>query len=169
MVKRIFIIALCGACIYPIGCGNSQDTNEETASEPSEVKELLAAPQTVTIQGITFALEAELWRDFMPISPPEGKPLAALVMVTAAGTGEFPPSLLVDRLWVIHGQEVWETEFSGEKIPLDPAHRNQLKKMARGGPKWGPGIEVDVVVRIVDSSKNTTFLRVSNIMIKKTT
>ncbi len=40
--------------------------------------------------------------------------------------------------------------------------------VARNGPKWGPDIKVDVVVRIVDRAGNEYLLKASNQKIERT-
>jgi hypothetical protein len=125
----------------------------------------LSAPEEVEIYGRRFILETTLNRDFMPGCPPNGYPLIAIILVTAIDSLEFPSTIDADRLWIIKGEDVWETEFSNETIPPEPHHRHQLEKVARNGPKWDPGIQVDVVVRIIDCKDNKYFLKASNQLI----
>ncbi len=130
------------------------------------VDELLSAPEQIEIENRQYILESYLSRDFMPISPPDGKPLIALVTITAADSLEFPSSINADKLWVIKNpEEIWETAFTNEK--LTPNYNYQLEKIARDGPKWGPNIQVDVVVRITHEG-NTYLLKASNQTIHRT-
>jgi hypothetical protein len=129
---------------------------------------LISSPEQIEVDGRKYILETYLWRDFMPISPPDGKPLIALIRVTALDLMPFPATLDADRLWVINGQQVWETEFSNEELPENPNRRHQLEKIARSGPKWGPGLYVDVVVRIVDYKNKEYLLRASKQYIGRT-
>jgi hypothetical protein len=128
----------------------------------------LAAPEQIEIDGREYILETYLWRDFMPISPPDGKPLIALIWVTATDSLAFPSSIDANRLWVINDELVWETEFSDENLPKDPNRKHQLEKIARDGPKWGPNIQVEVVVQVVDGENNTYLLRASDQWIYRT-
>ncbi len=114
------------------------------------LSDLLSAPEKVVIDGREYDLDAFLWRDFMPISPPDGHLLAAVITVTATDSLELPPGLDANRLWVIDGNKVWETEFSDWRNRPRPY---QLKKSVGGGPKWGPEIFVDVVVRLVQGDR----------------
>ncbi len=136
-----------------------------TAPITLPLEALLAAPEQVEIAGRTYILETYLWRDFMPASPPDGKPLIASIHIVPQDSGVFPPSLDANRLWVIKGKEVWETSFSNEEIFQD-AH--QLGKVARNGPKWGPGIAVDVVVRLKDTQHGVFLLRAAKQLIHRT-
>ena len=129
------------------------------------IETLLSAPEQVEIGGRKYVLETFLWRDFMPFCPPDGKPLIALVWVTAVDSVEFPSSLDANRLWVIKDKKVWETKFSNEERARYPY---KLEKVARDGPKWGPKIEVDAVVRMIDRGKRTYLLKASNQWISRT-
>jgi len=136
---------------------------------PTDIDALLSSPEQVEINSRRYTLETYLWRDFMPgDSPPDGKPLIALIRIIAIDLLPFPSTLDANRLWVINGQEVWETEFSDEQIPTNPNRKHQLEKIARNGPKWGPGIYVDVVVRIIDYKNKTYLLKASNQYIGRT-
>ena len=130
------------------------------------LEKLNAAGETVEIQGRTYRLEPALWRDFMPVSPPDGKPLIALVHVIQAGSDAFTPSVVVHHLWVVNDQEIWSTSFSKEE--RSPAAPNQLEKIARDGPKWGPGISVDVVVGLLDELGKLYLLRAPGEPIRRT-
>ena len=132
------------------------------------IETLLSTPEQIEIEGRMYILETYLWRDFMPISPPDGKPLIAIIWVTAIDSLRFPSSIEATKLWVISGEEIWETKFSDEERPQLPHREHQLEKVARNGPKWGPGIYVDVVVRIIDESRNFYLLRASNQYISRT-
>jgi len=116
-------------------------------------EELLDAPSRLTFGGHTYELQTFLWRNFQPICPPDGDPLIALVWLVEADSLSIPEDVTIDFLWVVNGDVTWATEFSSEARPPQPAYI--LEKVARGGPKWGPGIAVDVVVRVRTGSGDT--------------
>jgi len=117
---------------------------------------LITAPEQIEIAGRKYLQETAVWRDFMPMTPPEGSSLMVVVKIIVADSLEFPAHLNADRLWVINDKkDVWETEFTGENRGAEP---NKLEKSASNGPKWGPGIEVDVVTRIVNVKTGKSFL-----------
>ena len=88
--------------------------------------------------------------------------------MTAIDSLPFPSSIDATKLWVINEEEVLETKFTDEERPQYPQRKHQLEKVARNGPKWGPGIYVDVVVRIIDGRRNFYLLRASNQYISRT-
>jgi len=67
------------------------------------------------------------------------------------------PDIDATRIWVINDSEVWESTFSDEERP-ESVPEFKLEKVARNGPKWGPHITVDVVVRVIDSITDDVFL-----------
>ncbi|NEO29151.1 MAG: hypothetical protein F6K36_01560 [Symploca sp. SIO3C6] len=129
---------------------------------------LQSAPEQIEVQNTQLTLETYLWRDFMPISPPDGKPLIAVIRIKAQDSMEFPPSIISDKLWIINGQEIWETEFIKEEQIASNSTPSLLEKVARGGPKWEPGVEVDVIIRIIDENNHTYLLKTSNQLINRT-
>jgi hypothetical protein len=111
------------------GCGGSSPT------APSST-ELAAAPTTVTVDGKSLSLETLLWRDFMPISPPDGKPLTGVLKIRTLDSSVVPATAHVDMFWVLNGTEVWNA-VSREERPrgeTTPAY----EVIARDGPRWGP-------------------------------
>ena len=120
-----------------------------------------------TIDGRTFRIaDAYLWRDFMPISPPDGKPLAASLKIQV-DSGAFPVDVTVDRIWV-YGPTVWEPAlFEVRRSPDAGTPADQIEVFANGGPKWDPGSEVSVDVRLI-SGGTTRILRVTEVTIQKT-
>lgn len=116
---------------------------------------LLSAPEESEVQGRTYVLETYMWRDFMPISPPDGKPLIAIIRVCTKDSTQLPAELEIDRLWVIKGKDVWETRFSGQGTRPNPF---TLERVAREGPKWGPNVKVDVVAGLVHEAEDMIYL-----------
>jgi len=124
---------------------------------PSEIEKLLSAPDIIEIKGRTYILEAFLSRDFEPPQEPGGSPLRAVIEIVAKDSLPFPTSVDADSIWVIREErEIWreELEVSGE----NPREGNRMRKYAEGGPKWGPDIFVDVVVRVIDKESDVNYL-----------
>lgn len=128
--------------------------------------ELLAAPESVTLGGQTLALRTYMWRDFMPISPPDGKPLIAIFWVYSADSTALPHGLRVEAGWIVNGERVWDTFLeepeTGQQAPYE------VERVARNGPKWGPHIGVDAVVRLREADGTKHLLRVSGQTIERT-
>ncbi len=137
------------------------------SSGPS-IQDLLASPEQIEIDGREYILETYLWRDFMPVSPPDGQPLIALIWVTATDSLAFPSSIDASCLYIVNDEQLWETEFSEEDRPENPNREHQLEEIARFGPKWGPNIQVEVIVRVVDGENNTYLLRAADQWIYRT-
>jgi hypothetical protein len=124
-----------------LGCGSSP-------SAPS-TSDLRQASESVAVGGKTLRLTTEIWRDFMPISPPDGKPMVARLVVSTLDGSPFPSGVSVERTWLFFGNQTWETADLQPEFQQPGAA--SLAVVAREGPKWGPGVSVDVVVRLRDS------------------
>jgi hypothetical protein len=144
---------------------NACGGNSSTAPSPPS-SDLAAAPTRVVLAGKSIVLDASLWRDFMPISPPDGKPLAGVVRVRTEDGSGVPASVRADAVWVLKGSDIWST------VPREEWSRHETAPnydvVVRDGPKWGPGITVDVVVRLRDTSERDLLLRVANRLIQGT-
>ena len=143
------------------GCGGSSPT----APTPGAT-ELAAAPTAVTVAGKSLKLETFLWRDFMPVAPPDGQPLLASLQVRTADGSDVPATVRADMVWVLNGSETWSVVPREEKSRSNTAPYYEV--MARDGPKWGPGITVDVVVRLRDAEERAFLLRAPGQMIHRT-
>jgi hypothetical protein len=129
--------------------------------------ELRQVPTSVTVGGATLVLEPYLWRDFQPISPPDGKPLAAVLRLRTSGDVALPAGVRVDAAWVVSGEAIWAARISDERLSTPPGPPF-YEAVARDGPKWGPGITVDVVVQVRDADARSWRLRASGVPINRT-
>jgi hypothetical protein len=159
--KRFFVLAAAICPLFPIGCGGSSPTSPSRVG----ISELSSAPTRIVADGQSLTLAAFLWRDFMPISPPEGKPLVAVLQIRTDDGSPASVRINADTSWVIHDTEVWSaTVEERPRAETTPVY----EVVARNGPKWGPDIAVDVVVRLVDSTGRAFLLRAPQQTIRAT-
>lgn len=150
-----------GALVLVPAC--DEDVSAPDSNTPAiTLAQLTSAPETLDLPEQDYHLETYLWRDFMPISPPDGKPLIAIARLV--GTDPIPSDLKLVHLWVINGDRVWATRFAEEPA----VSGNTIQGVARGGPKWGPGILVDVVVGVRIGSSELRLVRASAQPIQRT-
>ena len=130
------------------------------------ISELQAAPTQITIAGRSYKIEAFVWRDFMPISPPDGKSMIASIKLIAEDGNSVPSNLVPDKLWVIKtdDEQVWEINFT------DPPRLSggTVEIVARNGPKWEPGTDIDVVVQLSDGENRTYLLLSPSLKVQRT-
>lgn len=110
----------------------------------------------------------------MPGSPgwgPNGSPLMVAVKITSADKQALPSGIRMERVWVLYGEESWEvSDLRGRKPGQDGDNEGWIRcstlpvceVTVRDGPKWGPGVDVDVVVRLSDSEGRTYLLQAPN-------
>jgi hypothetical protein len=110
-------------------------------------------------------LYAFLWRDFMPISPPEGKPLIASLEVRTMDSVALPTDLSIEAAFVVLGDEIWSSYPQVETACSSP---DCIRAISRQGPRWGPDVTVDVVVQIASGSTPGVLLRQSGVAITRT-
>lgn len=132
---------------------------------PSEL--ILRQSPTSTIVGTkTLILRTSLWRDFQPTAPVDGQPMVGLFSVETDDRSPFPAGVSIERAWVLKGSLAWTPDVEVE--PPDNHGEWQHVVIGRNGPKWGPGITVDVVVEITTPGGERRLLRQPNVNIGRT-
>ena len=128
--------------------------------------ELRNAPEIASLDGVAVRLETFAWRNFQPISPPDGKPLIVVVRIKSMDGTVIPSTLKADSLWVVNGEIAWAASVREEQ-PRGPDW-SFFEAVARDGPKWGPGVTVDVVVRLRGASGQRALVQVRGQVVGRT-
>jgi len=150
-----------GSVTLVAGC----DDDKSSSVLPIE-PDLLKTPVEVHSPFGRLKLEVAAWRDFQPISPPDGKPLIITGRLINTDSVAIQDSVWISFAYVVFGKEVWKTRPTGET--RQPAQPNVIEFVLRDGPKWEPGVLIDVIVRIEDKTGATYLLRVRDREIIKT-
>jgi len=108
----------------------------------------------VTIDSHDYFLDSYLWRDFMPISPPNGKPLISINWLIRADSSSIPDNIELKLQYVIYGDSVWIADYENETHQT-PEYKQE--KVSRNGPKWGPNVYVDVIAKITETKTNRDY------------
>jgi hypothetical protein len=120
----------------------------------------------IVIDAHSYFLDVALWRDFMPFSPPDGKPLISLNWLISSDSSAIPSNIKLIQQYVIKGDSIWIPEYLNDKRYF-PDY--QIEKISINGPKWGPDIYVDVIAKITDTiAHRDYFLKRSNAYILRT-
>lgn len=119
------------------------------------VSDLRVTPTSVIINGQLVDLQVGLWRDFMPVAPTDGQPLAVVVRLP-----DQMVTVSVRHIWVIFGDQVWSAD--AEQVP------GTQDWVARDGPKWGPGVRVDVVAKLREAGGREVLVRAADRLIQRT-
>ncbi len=154
ITKKVLFIAWLVTAVLLVGC---EDDGFVLKPAESTLTKLLSAPVVIEVSGYRYFLDTYMWRDFMPITPSNGTSLSVALFIGEVDEKEIPSGLVVDQLWVINGNNVWATDNFYDHQP------NFLPYMvtysASGGPKWGPDINVDAVVRLKGSDGIYRYLK----------
>lgn len=136
-------------------------TDQAKENLPVSVKDLRNAPTEIVLDGKSLSLSTYLWRDFNP-GPgcgPDGSPLMVGLKIATSDKQAFPSGVRLDRAWVLFGEQIWEASDFRSQVKSPSLNKDGwincsaspvCEATAREGPKWGPGVLVDVVVRIID-------------------
>ncbi len=150
-----------------LNAGCSEDEQANWSINKAKINELLnSSTEQISIEGTTLELHAYLWRDFMPISPPDGKNLISINWLVDVDSVAIPSTIVLSEQYVINGDSLWEPSYTNEIRETKPY---LIERISREGPKWGPNIEVTVIAKVVDTSTNLEhFLIRENQQILKT-
>ena len=158
-MRPVATLAIALVLAAAAACGGRSESPAPVGEGAAELRQ---APTTsAKLAGFSYRLETYLWRDFMPgpDAGSNGKPLIAVARVTVVDdTAAFPAGVTVDRMWIVNGDQLWESTPREEQA-RGSAKVETLEVVSRDGPRWGPGITVDVVVRLRDAAGNTVLLR----------
>lgn len=129
---------------------------------------LLSTPDTLIVGAQSFVLRTYLWRDFMPILPPGGKPLFGVIKIETVDSSAIAVDISSDACYIVYNHQVWHFRYDNDPPPDHPEQQPfRLLKIFRNGPKLEPRIYVDVIVRLTISKKQH-YLRASQQIINAT-
>jgi hypothetical protein len=151
----IALACLLGAC---------RAATEPVVRPPSA--EVRVAPTQALVAGQRLHLDAYVWRDFMPSSPPDGRPLIVVARVRPDSGASVGAAVTADSLWVIADGQAWAARATEEQPRA--ATGAGFEVVARNGPKWEPGTRVDVVVRLRDGAGQAVYVRAADQLIQRT-
>ena len=158
-LTTVLLLIICMA----LSCSDNNNPNESKTSIIDN--NIVNAPSQIEIDGQEFSLSSYLWRDYMPISPIDGKELAAVVYIATSDSSQFPLDLKADKMWVLNKDEIWEAQLTNG---TQPDGNFKIKKSANGGPKWDVGSEVIVVVQLVDKNNQIYYIKEDGSLIRRT-
>jgi len=133
---------------------------------PISADALRAAPDTLSLVGYPSVIATDLYRDFMPTAPPEGNPLIAMITFSLVSASDFSGNVTGAYVWVVNGNEVWRAPLEMQD-PIRYPH-DQVVFLAQGGPKWGPGIQVNVILGLTIEGRGLQLVRLPDATIART-
>ena len=139
---RSLWIAILTICVLPLipACSDDMSAPETSEVPTMTLAQLAGAPQALALSDREYRLDTYLWRDFMPIAPPEGDPLRATVTLVVVDGLPVPPDTKLLYLWVVNGDSVWATKLTSRV--------GGSGGFAGDGPMWDPNISVDAIVGV---------------------
>jgi len=141
-----------------------------------------AVPTQIEFDGTTYFLSPFVWRDFSTIGEEwftGSKLIASFNITTFDGTPvpwicepgkpgnscRWHISVVASFVKNQETGKLWSTGRIEGPFSPEPVYRNILRFVARGGPRWGPGILVDVVVKVRSLNGEKAFLRAENVWV----
>lgn len=166
MIQKILILAI---LIFIRSCEKKDiDTGSVILFDKELISQLNSkSHDTLVIGSNAYVLDVFLWRDFMPIAPPNGKPMKSINLLREIDSTEIPDNIDLIKQYVVYNDTIWISEYDNEYSPDQLEY--SIKKLSVEGPKWGPEIYVDVISNIHDSSTDKDyFIRTKNVYVERT-
>ena len=152
-MKRIIVVLLAFALV---SCEDDVVIPDDGVYQDSALATELKskALNSIVIDGDSYKIEATVWRDFMPVSPPNGKGMISINTLINQNSQPIPDKLKMAEQYVIYDHSVWISGYENSGIS---GINWQRERVSRNGPKWGPGVYVDVISLIKDTTTNKNY------------
>jgi hypothetical protein len=149
-----------------VGCEGGPKFLAPAVPPPMSANVLRAAPDTLSLVGFPSVIATDLYRDFMPMAPPDGQPLLAIITFSLLSASDFTGNVSASYVWVVNGDEVWGAPLQMQDPSRYP--HDEVVLIAQDGPKWGPGIQVNVVLGLMIEGRGLQLVRLPDATISRT-
>ena len=131
----VMLVAACGGAVGSPGPSSSLPPGARGALEQ------------IYVDGHSYTLKVDLYRDLMPGPAPTPKRgVGGTIFLTPDAQSDAPQGIRADKVWLINGAEVWETAPQPlQTFAVDRQHHLSLS--VRDGPTWDAGAKVDVALQ----------------------
>ena len=132
-------IILFTTSIILISC-NKEAINESNIRMDKELilKLNSKSNDTLVIESNKFVLDAYLWRDFMPISPSDGKPMISINWLRDVDSTEIADNIGLVEQYVVYNDWVWIAAYENESGSTQPDYKIEKyqEKVLNGDQKF---------------------------------
>jgi hypothetical protein len=130
-------------------CGGAVGSPGPSSTLPPEAR---AALDQVYVDGHSYTLQVDLYRDLMPGPAPTPKRgVGGTIFLKADAASDAPAGMRPEGAWLVNGTDVWETVPQPlQTFAVDRQHHLSLS--VRDGPTWDVSAKVDVVLQFSTSS-----------------
>ena len=97
--------------------------------------------EKIVIAGKELTLSIYLWRDFMPDTEENGSPLMGSIRFIGQSGNNLLNTVSISKVFVVNNRVKWVCRSFEKRI----IGNDVLEIVFGNGPKWEPGINVDVV------------------------
>ncbi|MDQ2914151.1 MAG: hypothetical protein M3T56_12955 [Chloroflexota bacterium] len=130
-------------------CGGAVGSPGPSSTLPPEAR---GAPDQIYLDGHSYTLQVDLYRDLMPGPAPTPKRgVGGTIFLKPDAESDAPAGMRSEKAWLVNGTDVWETVPQAlQTFAVDRKHHLSLS--VRDGPPWDPSAKVDVVLQFSTSS-----------------
>jgi hypothetical protein len=140
LLALVLLVAACGGAVGSPG---------PSASLPPEAR---GALEQVYVDGHSYKLGVDLYRDLMPGPAPTPKRgVGGTIFLTPEVESDAPAGMRTDKVWLVSGADVWDAvPHPLQTFAVDRQHHLSLS--VHDGPTWDAGSKIDVVLQFSTAS-----------------
>jgi hypothetical protein len=135
--------------MFVAACGGAVGSPGPASTLPPEAR---GALDQIHVDGHSYTLQVDLYRDLMPGPAPTPKRgVGGTIFLKADAESDAPAGMRSEKAWLVNGTDVWETVPQPlQTFAVDRQHHLSLS--VRDGPTWDVSAKVDVVLQFSTSS-----------------
>ena len=129
---------------FIVSCAEEQknkNTESLVVTDSVFANQIKSSPEQIAIENSRLTLYTYFWRDFMPGVEENGSHLMGVIQFEGQTGAILSNSISLSKLYVINGSDIWICDVFETRI----GYNDIWETVVRNGPKWGPGIDVDVI------------------------
>ena len=142
MNKSSFLLVL--FLCYFVSCAEDQkniDVESLVVTDLAFANQIKSSPEQIVIGSGRLTLYTYFWRDFMPSTEENGSPLMGVIRFEGQTGAILSNTISLSKLYVVNDNNIWICDVFETRI----VDNDIWEAVFRNGPKWEPGIDVDVI------------------------
>ena len=160
--RSVFLILFSLALLLFGNSCQKDKLDGEVLNNPALAEELYSkAKDTFVFENQNLVLETELYRDFFPGVPSNGKTnLQALLWLISVDSSSITEQFSITKLYIINNNEVWVSVPDKRNDDYLPEYKSHYVSI--NGPQWDTGLKVDVVVALTRVSNSKEYFLIAH-------
>ena len=124
-----------------------------------------SAPDTITVEDKQLYLTTWLYIDFGDKNYWAYETLFVGCFILSTDKKSIYDLITVETVWIVYKNQVWHSQLREWGMAPRSIWPELAMESVDRGPKWGPDVYVDVIIKVIDKKGNPQLLRAPNQLI----